>query len=69
MPLSPTNIFKNFQKKTIDKSSTINLLISILEDSDNLNDRLKTLEVLEKLEIKDIKLFKVLEKSIGIRFK
>ena len=61
MSLTQTDIFKKFQNKNLDKSSALSLLISILENADNLNDRLKTLEIFERLKIRNIKLFKVLE--------
>ena len=61
MEPTPQKIFENFLNKTIDKSTLIQNLISIIENSDNLNIRIESLEILKNVNVKDEYTFRFLE--------
>jgi len=59
--LIPTKIYENFRNKTISKTKTINLLITLIENIDDDIIRKECIEILNKLDFKQIKVFKILE--------
>jgi len=59
--LTPEEIYKNYTKKSIDKTSAVENLISIIENSDNLNTRVESIEIFEKIKIKNKIIFYLLE--------
>ncbi len=61
MDLTPSKIFDEYQKNNIDKLTASDFLISIIENSDNNKDRVACIENLEKIGIKSISSFKLLE--------
>ena len=61
MALSPKKIYDDFNKKDIDKLSAADLLISLIENSDKVDTRLKSIETLEKIAAKSKNVFNILE--------
>ncbi|MFX1588637.1 MAG: leucine-rich repeat domain-containing protein, partial [Promethearchaeota archaeon] len=61
MPLTPTAIYKDLKNNELDRSSAIELLISLIENAENIKTRTESIEILEKINVKDKKVFKVLE--------
>lgn len=61
MDLTPGKIFEEYQKNNLDKHSAADLLISIIDNSDNDEIRVACLDELEKIGVKNIKTFKLLE--------
>ena len=57
----PRIIYQNFRSKQIDKAYAINLLISIIQNSSNVNLRTRSLDFLLKVEPSDEKIFHLLE--------
>ena len=61
MELTPEKIYEDYRNKNLDKNSTLELLFSIIENVDSDNVRIESVNVLEKIGIKNDKLFKFLE--------
>ncbi|MFW9879166.1 MAG: leucine-rich repeat domain-containing protein [Candidatus Thorarchaeota archaeon] len=61
MRFTPRVIYENFRSNNIDKNKTIDLLISIIENIDDAEVRDDCIEILNKLDFKNKKLFKILE--------
>lgn len=61
MELTPERIYKNYNNKILDKASAVENLISIIENSDNVSNRIESIEILKKIDLKDDKQFKLLE--------
>ncbi|MFW9951100.1 MAG: HEAT repeat domain-containing protein, partial [Candidatus Thorarchaeota archaeon] len=61
MSLTPEAIFNDFKNEYLDKSSAIDLLISLIENVDNINIRLNCIDILGRIELKDKKVFNILE--------
>ena len=61
MVLSPKNIYKDFRNGDIDKYSAIEILISLIENIDNSDIRLDSIEILQKIDFKNEKIFSLLE--------
>ena len=62
MEFDPEKIIKHYQKKTLDKNSAKEKLLSIIENSESVGLRLESINVLEKLEIEnDVDIYRVLE--------
>jgi Leucine-rich repeat (LRR) protein len=59
--LIPTKIYENFRNKTASKTKTINLLITLIENIDDDIIRQECIEILNKLDFKQNKVFKILE--------
>ena len=59
---NPQNIYEEYQKKNLDKLSAVNLLISLIDNVENLDIRLESIKILEKIGSKDSKVFNILEK-------
>ena len=49
MESSPHLIFKNYFNKKLDKTSAINQLISIIENSENLSTRIESINTLAQM--------------------
>ncbi|MFX1574316.1 MAG: leucine-rich repeat domain-containing protein [Promethearchaeota archaeon] len=64
MKLTPNKIFELFERKDIDKYSAYNYLISFIENSENENIIIDSLENLDKIGLYDDKLFIILERTI-----
>ncbi|MFX1277020.1 MAG: leucine-rich repeat domain-containing protein, partial [Promethearchaeota archaeon] len=61
MELTPETIFQKYQKKELDKDTTINYLISLIENSNNENFRVDSLKIIRKIQGFDDKLFRFIE--------
>jgi len=61
MGLKPYQIYENFKKNIVNKNETINLLVSILENFEDSTIRKESLEILNKLDVNDKFVFRVLE--------
>ncbi len=61
MALTPKKIYEDFKKKDIDKVSAVDLLISLIENAVIVEIRLESIEILQKIEIKNEKVFSILE--------
>ena len=64
MPLTPHAIYNDLKNNFIDKASAVELLITLIENVDNLTTRIDSIETLEKTKIKNKKVFKTLENLI-----
>ena len=51
MEQTPKKIYKDFQNKNIDKYSAVEILISIIENSDNEDERIECVENLKKIRV------------------
>ena len=61
MDLPPKKIYEDFQKNDLDKSTAFELLISLIEHSDDDLIRVESIENLEKIGLETNKLFKLFE--------
>ena len=61
MESSPYLINKNYINKKVDKASAINQLISIIEDSENLSDRIESINILAQMKANTNEVFKLVE--------
>ena len=61
MEQSPKKIYDNFLDKNLDKRTAVDLLISIIENSDNDVERIKSIESLKKIGDNSDKIYKILE--------
>ena len=61
MESSPDIINKNFLTKKVDKTLAINQLISIIENSDNLSTRIKSISILTQMNANTDNVFKLVE--------
>jgi len=61
MDLIPGKIFEEYQKNNLDKQSAVDLLISLIDNSDNDNIRVACIEDIEKIGVKSLKIYKLLE--------
>lgn len=61
MELTPKKIFEEFQNNELSKSSAVQLLTSLIENSDDGNIRLESFRNLEKIGLIDNKSFKFIE--------
>ena len=59
--LTPKAIESDLKNSDLDKQSAVELLITLIENVDNVNTRIESIEVLEKLDIKDKKIYNVLQ--------
>jgi len=61
MEISPEKIYDDIKAGNLDKTSAIESLISIVENSDIDDIRVKSLEILEKIDVNSDSIFKFLE--------
>ena len=61
MNLTPQKIYEKLTNNDLDKKTSIDLLLSIIENSDEDQLRLESIEVLDKIRVKDEKIFKMIE--------
>lgn len=64
MILTPEKICEEFENNNLDKHTAFDLLISLIENSENENDRVKSIESLEKIGIFNGKTFNILENAL-----
>ena len=55
MPLTPHAIYNDLKNNFIDRTSAVELLITLIENVDNLTTRVDSIEILEKIKIKNKK--------------
>ncbi|MFX1385634.1 MAG: leucine-rich repeat domain-containing protein [Promethearchaeota archaeon] len=61
MPLTPQSIYQDLKKKDLDYTTALELLITLIENTDNVDIRLESIKILEKIQAKEEKVFKLLE--------
>ncbi len=61
MELTPQLIYEKFQNKKINITSTSELLISLIENSSDIDSRLESIKVIKKIHVKSKEVFKLLE--------
>ena len=61
MVLTPLKIYQDLKNNSLDKKNAIELLITLIENSEKDDVRLESVQLLEKIDIKDDKVFKILE--------
>lgn len=61
MPLTPHAIFQDLRNKDLDKHSAVELLLALVDNAENVETRIESLSVLNKIQIEDDKTFKFLE--------
>jgi hypothetical protein len=61
MILSPNKIYERFRNAAIDESKTVDSLITLIETIDNDEIRKKSIKILNKIDISNNKIFKLLE--------
>ena len=61
MELTPSKIYEDFRVKNIDKKSAAELLVSIIENTEDDDIRLKAIEVMYKIRIQNEEVFNLLE--------
>ena len=62
--LSPDKIYSNVENGKFSKAIAAELLISLIEGSDNPTTRAESIKISEKLKIHDQKIFKILQNSL-----
>ena len=61
MPLTPNAIFQDLQNKDLDKQSAVELLLTLVENAENIDTRIESLKTLSKIQVDDEKTFRFLE--------
>ena len=61
MPFTPEAIFKDFKNNDLDKSSAVDLLISLVDSVETVKTRLDSINIIQKINYKDKKIFNFLE--------
>ncbi|MFW9781264.1 MAG: leucine-rich repeat domain-containing protein [Candidatus Heimdallarchaeota archaeon] len=61
MPLTPNAIYQDFINKDLDKFSAIELLITLIDNSESAETRIESIDILNRLQVDDDKTFKFLE--------
>jgi len=61
MALTPLKIYQDLKNNSLDKKNAAELLITLIENSEKDDVRLESVQLLEKIDIKDDKIFKMLE--------
>lgn len=61
MTLDPKKIFVKYSEKELDKRTTLNLLGSIIDNSEDQKQRLESIEILNEIGINDKYIFQIVE--------
>ncbi|MFX1411436.1 MAG: HEAT repeat domain-containing protein, partial [Promethearchaeota archaeon] len=61
MPLTPNAIFEDLKNKELDYNSAIELLTTLIDNTENIDTRLESLKIIEKIQARDDKVYKLLE--------
>ena len=61
MPLTPKAIYEDLKNKDLDYNSALEILITLIDNTDNVDTRLESIKILEKIQAKDDKVYKLLE--------
>ena len=61
MKLSPRQIYKDFKDGNLEKQSAINQLVTLINNSDDIEQRIESIEILTKIGSKDQQIFILFE--------
>ncbi|MHA2129390.1 MAG: HEAT repeat domain-containing protein [Promethearchaeota archaeon] len=61
MPLTPKAIYEDYVNKDLDKPFAIDLLLTLIDNTENINTRIESVEILDKIHLDDEKTFRFLE--------
>jgi Leucine-rich repeat (LRR) protein len=61
MPLTPKAIYEDLKNKDLDYTPALELLITLIDNTDNVDTRLESIRILEKIQAKDDKVYKLME--------
>ena len=61
MKLTPNKVYENHMNNLLEKNSALEQLASLIENSDDINERLESIRIIGELEIISNKAFKLLE--------
>ena len=61
MEISPRQIYKDFSNSNLDKISAVDQLIFIIDNSEKINIRIESIEILERIGLRTDKVFNLLE--------
>ena len=61
MPLLPKAIYKDYINNDLEKSFAVELLLTLIDNAENLETRIESVNILDKIHINDEKTFKFLE--------
>jgi len=61
MPLTPRAIYNDVKNNDLDKTSALELIITLIENTEDVKTRLECIDILEKIKITNKKVFKSLE--------
>ncbi|MFX1390665.1 MAG: leucine-rich repeat domain-containing protein [Promethearchaeota archaeon] len=61
MPLTPKAVYEDLRNKDLDHTSAIEILTTLIENTDNIDTRLESLNILDKIQAKGGRIFKLLE--------
>ena len=62
MKLTPSEIYREFKAGNLEKQSVIDQLIAFINNSDDVNLRIESIEILIKIGSKDEQIFHLFEK-------
>ena len=61
MPLTPYAIYQDLKNKDLDKSSAIELIVTLIDNAESAETRIESVKILNKIQFNDEKTFKFLE--------
>ncbi|MFW9818014.1 MAG: leucine-rich repeat domain-containing protein [Candidatus Thorarchaeota archaeon] len=61
MSLTPKSIYQDLKKKKLDYNSALDLIITLIENTDDFATRLESIDILRNIQAKDDKIFNLLE--------
>jgi len=61
MPLTPKAIYEDFVNKDLDKPFAIELLLTLIDNAENVETRIESIKILNNIQVEDDKTFKFLE--------
>ncbi|MFX1344483.1 MAG: leucine-rich repeat domain-containing protein [Promethearchaeota archaeon] len=61
MPLTPNAIYKDLENKDLDKPFAIELLLNLIDNAENVETRIESIETLNMIKVDDDRTFKFLE--------
>jgi Leucine-rich repeat (LRR) protein len=64
MPLTPEAIYKDFINGDLDKQVVLELLLNLIDNAENIETRLESIKILNKIQIDDEKAFEFLEQLL-----
>ncbi|MHA1845949.1 MAG: leucine-rich repeat domain-containing protein [Promethearchaeota archaeon] len=64
MDTFPQKILENYHRKLVNKDNALEKILSIIENSESVEDRIESMDILKKLRPEDELVYKILESSI-----